>query len=97
MTVGLTGVADVQTITLTLSNVTDIFAQVLPDTALSVGFLIGDTNGDRFVNAGDTTQTRSRSGQTTTATNFRSDVNVDGFINTGDTTIVRGRSGNSLP
>ena len=75
MTVNLTGVTDVQTITVTLSGVTDSFAQVLPDTAVSVGFLIGDTNGDRFVNAGDTTQTRSRSGQTATATNFRSDVN----------------------
>ena len=29
-------------------------------------------------------QTRNRSGQTTDATNFRSDVNADGFINSGD-------------
>ncbi len=65
MTVNLTGVTDVQTLTVTLSGVTDSFLQVLPDTVVSVDFLIGDTNGDRFVNAGDTTQTRSRSGQTT--------------------------------
>ncbi len=62
-----------------------------------MGVLIGDTNGDRFVNAGDTTQTRNRSGQATTATNFRSDVNADGFINSGDTLVVRSRSGNFLP
>ena len=97
MTLNLTGVTDVQTITVTLSGVTDSFAQVLPDTPVSIGFLVGDANGDRFVNAGDTTLTRSRSGQTTTATNFRSDVNADGIVNSGDTTIVRARSGNALP
>ena len=57
---------------------------------MSVNFLSGDTNGDRFVNAGDTTRTRSRSGQATDATNFRSDVNADGSVNSGDTTVVRG-------
>ena len=97
MTVNLTGVTDAQTVTVTLSNVTDSFAQVYPDTALSVDFLIGDTNGDRFVNAGDALQTRSRSGQATDATNFRSDVNTDGVVNSGDTTAVRSRSGNALP
>ena len=97
MTVNLTGVTDVQTLSVTLSGVTDSFAQVLPDTFVSMNMLIGDTNGDRFVNAGDTTQTRSRSGQTTTATNFRSDVNTDGTINSGDQTVVRARSGNFLP
>ena len=97
MTVSLTGVADVQTITVTLSSVTDSFAQVLPATVVSVGFLIGDTNGDRFVNAGDTLQTRGRSGQSTDATNFRSDVNFDGTINSGDQIAVRSRSGTFLP
>ena len=97
MTVNLTGVTDVQRITVTLSGVVDSLAQVLPDTAVSVNFLIGDTNGDRFVNAGDIAQTRSRSGQTTTATNFRSDVNLDGLINSGDAFVVRARSGSALP
>ena len=97
MTVNLTGVTDVQTLSVTLSGVTDSFAQVLPDTFVSMNMLIGDTNGDRFVNAGDTTQTRGRSGQTTAATNFRSDVNTDGAINSGDQAVVRARSGNFLP
>ena len=59
--------------------------------------LVGDTNWDGFVNAGDATQTRNRAGQTTDATNFRSDVNADGIVNSGDTTIVRSRSGTALP
>ncbi len=62
-----------------------------------MGVLVGDTNGDGFVNAGDALQTRNRSGQATDATNFRSDVNVDGFVNSGDTTVVRARSGTALP
>ncbi len=62
-----------------------------------MGVLLGDTNGDGFVNAGDAVQTRSRAGQGTNATNFRSDVNADGFVNSGDTTVVRARSGTALP
>ena len=71
MTVNLTGVADVQKITLTLSNVTDSSAQVLPDTALSVNMLIGDTNGNKMVNASDVAQTKAQSGLPVTAANFR--------------------------
>jgi hypothetical protein len=97
MTVNLTGVGNAQTLDVTLTNVTDEFSQVLPDTPLSVSFLLGDTNGDRFVNTGDALQTRNRAGQATDSTNFRSDVNLDGFVNSGDTIIVRARSGNAVP
>jgi hypothetical protein len=97
MTVNLTGVADLQQIGVTLTGVTDSLGQVVPDTVVSINMLIGDTNGDRTVNAGDALQTRSRSGQSTDATNFRSDVNVDGVVNSGDSLAVRSRSGGSLP
>jgi hypothetical protein len=97
MTISLAGVADAQNLTVTLQGVTDSFGQTLPPTAITMGVLIGDTNGDRTVNSGDALQTRSRSGETASATNFRSDVNGDGSINTGDALLVRGRSGNSLP
>ncbi len=97
MTVNLTGVLNAQTLRIELRDVTDVLAQVLPVTLVNMGVLIGDTNGDRFVNTGDALQTRNRSGQATDATNFRSDVNADGFVNSGDTTTVRSRSGTSLP
>ncbi len=97
MTVNLTGVADAQTLTVSLSNVTDTTSHVLSAVTVSMGLLIGDTNGDRIVNAGDSLQTRNRSGQATDATNFRSDVNVDGSVNSGDSLAVRARSGNSIP
>ena len=95
--VSVTGVANAQTLTVTLSNLADNLGYTLPDTSVSVGFLLGDTNGDRAVNSGDAQQTRNRSGQATDATNFRSDVNLDGGINSGDAFIVRSLSGSALP
>ena len=92
MTIPLTNVANAQTINVTLNNVNGSTNMTIP-----MRVLIGDTNGDGFVNSGDAQQTRNRSGQTTDATNFRSDVDADGFINSGDTTIVRARSGTALP
>ena len=97
MTVNVAGASDAQTLSMVLIGVTDEFSQVLPDTHLSVGLLAGDTNANRFVNAGDTLQTRNRSGQATDAINFRSDVNTDGAVNSGDTVVVRSRSGDFLP
>lgn len=95
--VNLTGVANAQTVTVTLTNVADSLGQPLPDTAVSAGFLLGDSSGDGSVNSGDATITRNRSGQATDATNFRSDYNTDGIINSGDATIVRARSGTFIP
>ena len=71
MTVNLTGVSDVQEITVTLTNVTDSSANVLPDTPVSVNMLIGDTTGNKTVNASDVAQTKGQSGLPVTAANFR--------------------------
>ena len=97
MTVNLSGVTDAQALTVTLGNVTNGASRMLPTTTVTVKTLIGDTNGDRSVNAGDALQTRGRAGQAIDTTNFRSDVNLDGFLNSGDTTAVRARSGNFVP
>jgi hypothetical protein len=99
MRIPLSGVTDQQKITVTLTNVTSSLGQVLPTTAITAKMLVGDSNGDvtATVNSGDAQQVRSRSGQTTNSTNFRSDVNTDGTINAGDATIVRARSGNFVP
>ena len=92
VTIPLTNVANAQTINVTLNNVNGSTNVVIP-----MSLLVGDTNADAVVNAGDAIQTRSRSGAATDATNFRSDVNADGFINSGDTTAVRAHSGMALP
>ena len=92
VTVNLTGVTNAQRITVTLQGVNGI-----GDVGAQMGVLVGDTNGDGFVNAGDSLQTRSRSGQGADSINFRCDVNTDGTVNSGDTTAVRSRSGTFLP
>ena len=97
MTINLTGVANAQTIIITLSNVTDEFSQVLPDSTVSVSFLRGDTNGNGSVNASDVSQSKTRLGQTVDATNFRSDVNVNGSINATDIGLIKSSIGMALP
>nr|MBA2431607.1 hypothetical protein [Chthoniobacterales bacterium] len=97
MTVNLTGVSNGQTVMVTLDNVTDALSQVLPVATVSASFLLGDTNGNRSVNASDIGQTKSYSGQTTDATNFRGDVNLSGTVNASDIGLVKSRAGTSLP
>ena len=98
VTVDLTGVTNIQRITVKLLALTEAGNPAnTGDLGLTMGVLVGDTNGNGAVNSGDTIQTRGRSGQSTDATNFRSDVNTDGNINAGDALAVRSRSGTALP
>ena len=97
MTVNLTGVTDVQKITVTLSGVTGSLNQMLPDTAVSMNVLAGDTNGNKTVNATDIGQTKAQSGVAVTTANFRQDVTPNGSINASDIGLVKSRSGQSVP
>lgn len=97
MTLNLTNVANAQNLTIRLSNVTDEFSQVLPDSLLFTKFLIGDINGNASVNATDVAQTKSRIGQTVGSTNFKSDVNTNGVINATDVALVKSNSGTGVP
>jgi hypothetical protein len=67
------------------------------DVPVSMGVLIGDTNGNGAVNASDVSQSKARIGQTLDATNFRSDVNANGAINATDVSIVKSDAGTGLP
>lgn len=96
VTVNLTGVADVQTLTVTLTGVTDTFSQVLPDTAVSINFLVGDTSGNKSVNATDITQVKNQTGALVTASNFHTDINANGEINGTDIALVKASSGNAI-
>ena len=97
MTINLTGVANAQAVTVTLSNVTDSFSQTLPDTAVSAGFLLGDTNGNGIVNASDVSQTKAQLGQSAMGSNFRTDVNANGTINATDVSQVKANLGSAVP
>jgi hypothetical protein len=91
----LTNVANAQTLNVTLNGVNN--GSGTANIVIPVGFLLGDSNGDRVVNGGDAIQTRGRAGQAADGTNFRSDINADGSVNGGDTIIVRGQAGNFIP
>jgi hypothetical protein len=97
MTVNLTNVPNAQRTTLTLHNMKDVANQELPDTSVTVGFLVGDTTGNGAVASSDITQTKTQSGRPVTAANFRSDVNLNGSINGSDISLVKSRSGTGLP
>jgi ABC-type phosphate/phosphonate transport system substrate-binding protein len=97
MTVNLTRVTDVQKITVTLMSVTSSSGGVLPNTALSMNVLSGDTDGNKTVDANDVTLTRGQVGMPITSSNFREDVQVDGTINAKDVNAVRRAVGHTLP
>ena len=97
MTVNLTGVTDVQKISVALTAVTSSSGQVLPETALSVNMLTGDVTGDKTVDSSDATLTRGQIGMPVTSANFREDVNVTGTITTAGSKLVKSLIGNTLP
>ncbi len=97
MTVPLSGVTDVQTVQITLTDVTDEFSQVLPPSSVSARMLIGDATGDGEVNANDLTLTKSQVGVPVTGSNFREDVRVSGTITSADVKLVKGAQGHGVP
>ena len=97
MTVNLSGVADRQSLALTLSNVTDSFGQVLPAPTVNIRFLAGDIDGNNSVSAGDIAATKAQTGAPVTAQNFRADVNANGAISAADLGRVKANSGQSAP
>jgi hypothetical protein len=97
MTVQLTGVANAQTVAVSLNNVTDDIGGVLPNKVVNVNFLVGDTTANKSVNASDVAQTKSRSGSAVTLSTFRNDVTATGSINSSDVALVKTRSGTAVP
>ena len=95
ITVNLTGVTDVQRITVTLSSVSD--GTNTGDVPISMGVLVGDTTANGTVNAGDVALTKSQVGATVTTSNFREDVNANGTISATDVALVKSDVGHALP
>ncbi len=94
VTVNLTKVTNQQTITISLTNVSD--GTNIGNVSLPMAVLAGDTNADRFVDSADIAQTKSQSGNAVTDANFREDLNVDGFIDSADIALVKSKSGTAL-
>jgi len=95
VTVNLTGVTNVQRITVTLHNVND--GTNTGDVPVSMGVLVGDVNGNAIVNASDVSLTKSQVGVAVSGSNFREDVNANGTISSTDVALVKSDVGTALP
>lgn len=92
ISVPLSGVTDVQVITITVSNVNGSGGS----NSVAFGFLEADVNASRVVDKPDITSVKANQGGVTGA-NFRNDINADGTINRLDAKLIKPRKGNSLP
>jgi N-acetylneuraminic acid mutarotase len=95
ITANLTGITNVQRITVTLFNVND--GTHMGNVPVSMGILVGDVNGNALVNASDVSLTKSQVGQAVSSSNFREDVNANGLINSVDVAQVKSKVGTALP
>jgi hypothetical protein len=64
---------------------------------VTMGFLVGDFNSSRTVNAADISAVKSHSGAAILQSNFKFDVNASGGINSTDVSAVKARAGLVLP
>jgi hypothetical protein len=95
--VNVTGVTNVQKITVTLSNVIDRAGNNSPAIAGSMNVLIGDVTGDKAVTNADVSSVKQQVGAAVMASNFRNDVTANGFISNSDVSATKAQVGTSLP
>ncbi len=95
ITINLTGVANAQFLTLSLSCVDD--GVNLGNVPVTLGFLLGDVDGSGGVNGTDVSSVKASGGQPVTSMNFRNDVIANGNINSSDIGQVKAQSGTGFP
>ncbi|HST31315.1 MAG TPA: PQQ-dependent sugar dehydrogenase [Chthoniobacterales bacterium] len=94
--VNVSGVANAQYLTVTLTNATDVVGNTSSSVSATMGILLGDTTANGLVNSSDIAQTQSQSGQPVTANNCREDVTTDAAIDSSDIALVQSQSGTGL-
>ena len=93
--VNLTGVANAQTIVVTLVGVND--GTNTSDVQATMRVLVGDVNASGVVTSGDTNLFKAEALQTMGSTDFRNDINASGAITTGDVNIIKQNALSQLP
>jgi hypothetical protein len=95
--VNLVGIGNAQVVQVTLTDVTDI-AGNQSNITVSMGVLIGDSNGNGSVTTTDIGLVKAQSGAAVTAANFRTDVTANGgSVNASDVGLVKSTTGTQLP
>ena len=95
VTINLTGVTDVQRLTVTLNNVTD--ANGSGNVPINMGVLLGDVNANAIVSNTDVAAVKAQVTAPVGSSNFRNDVNVNGVISNTDVAVTKAAVSNSLP
>jgi hypothetical protein len=95
--VALSGVADQQYVTVSLSNVSDATGGTGGSASVRVGFLLGDVNQSRVVTLADLAQVNAQLSQPVTAANYLKDVNASGTLTLADKGITNGNLTKALP
>jgi hypothetical protein len=93
--VGITGVADQQYVTVTLSNVAT--GSGTGSGSVRVGFLLGDVNQNRVVTVADLGLVNAQLAQFVTQANFLKDVNASGTLTVADKGLTNANLTRSLP
>ena len=92
VTAYLSNVPDNSRVTILLNGVNGA-----TNVAASLGFLVGDVNGTRSVNASDISRVKASLNQAAGPNNYLFDLNLSGTISAGDLVMVKARSGMVLP
>jgi len=95
--VGLTGVADQQYVTISLTAVASSDGGSGGSGSVRVGFLMGDVNQNRTVTLTDLGLVNAQLAQSVTAANFLKDVNASGTLTLADKGITNANLTKALP
>ncbi len=93
MRVPLSGVADVQILTLRVSNVNGAGGS----SDVAFGFLKADVDASRTVDRADQLLIKADRNQAVTSSNFRDDLDLSGVVDRPDLQAVRPNAGHSIP
>jgi hypothetical protein len=95
--VDLTGVANQQYLTVTLTNVVPVDGGAAGSASIRVGFLLGDVNQSRTVSVADLGFINAQLSQPVTAANFIDDINASGTVSVADKGIANASLTTALP
>ena len=85
-----------QNVTITVTGIHDTMGQTLASAEGTVGYLIGDVDGDGTVTQDDENSVNSHLREPVTTSNFRNDVHNNGLINAFDRRTTKKAKGDSL-
>jgi hypothetical protein len=95
--VNLSGVANAQNVTVTLTGISDTAGNSTPSLAVTMGVLLADVNANKVVSNTDVASVKGQVAAPVTSSNFRNDVNANGVISNTDVSTTKTQVGITLP